>query len=654
MYAARKLKKVGKYTIGRLLGEGGFGKVFLGSDTETNKAVAIKFIDRSLVVQRHLEEYVMREIETLKALKHKHIVQLYEVIEKPAIYYIVMELAPNGELFDKIVEARKFDEATARRYFQQLMSAVAYCHARGIAHRDLKAENLLLGSNDVLKVCDFGLARPAIEEHGEEFNELYMTSLAGSQDYQAPEMRTQSQYLGFPCDIWSCGVILYFMLCGYLPFAERADDATDRRIREGRFRNDTAQYKGLSAEAKSLIESILVVDVSKRATIVDIVQHPWFAMDLDPKLMEMTPIGSPHHLNGSQSPALAGSPNSLGHGGMPRSGSRGELMSPTRGLATSPFPSSGSIYGSFSGTQTNRELLAKAFRSCNLRHDGFLTQVDIRDILIKLNNNKEVPMSEVEEIMSKFTLDEAGRLTEDAFVDAWFGPNGSTLEGKLHVSNLLHIFHINVERELLDTIRRAFDAIDADKIGIITQANLAHNTELVKSMTPEEFEHLKNDIGTDGVNFEQFVDLLTKTSLIQNNPKLLTLAPLFEAYDFEGFSKKLKIGFTVAGLRQTIYEKLVKAGQDPEGKFRTAFHEAEESQSFVYGEHTPVGSTNPSLKIGLQLLPTARGYTRVRTYRISGDTTKYHEWFRMLRFLLQVETEQCLKDTMVRGESELL
>jgi len=238
-------KRIGHLELGQVLGVGGFGKVYLAHDLDLKQDYAVKVVDKALVRAHNLQEYVKREVDIMKMVRHKHVITLREVIELPNMYCLVMELAPNGELFDRIIESKRFDEATARRYFQQLMSAVTYCHRKGVVHRDLKAENLLLGENCELKVCDFGLSRfaflpPAPALPGVQLKKpdsptkdktIVFTSLAGSTDYQAPEMWLDEGYQGYTCDIWSCGVILFFMLCGYLPFAARTDAETESRVR---------------------------------------------------------------------------------------------------------------------------------------------------------------------------------------------------------------------------------------------------------------------------------------------------------------------------------------------------------------------------------------------------------------------------------------
>eukprot|EP01032_Pedospumella_encystans_P033552 gene33552-37920_t len=149
------VKKVGKYELGRSLGEGTFGKVKYAVDTETNEAVAIKILDKEKIQKQNMGNQIKKEISIMKMVKHKYIVGMVEVLASKTKIFIVLELVTGGELFDKIVQVGKLSEEQARFYFQQLVEGVEYCHKLGVCHRDLKPENLLLDEHGNLKISDF-------------------------------------------------------------------------------------------------------------------------------------------------------------------------------------------------------------------------------------------------------------------------------------------------------------------------------------------------------------------------------------------------------------------------------------------------------------------------------------------------------------------
>ena len=227
-------KKIGKYELGRTLGTGTFSKVKHGIDTETDGEFAIKIIDKAQLAKEHMEEQLKREIAVMKLLRHEHIVQLREVLQTQKHIYLILEIITGGELFDKIVAAKRFEEPVARRYFQQLIMGVYYCHQQGIAHRDLKPENLLLDGNDNLKISDFGLSN--LQRGGAGGGGTLLQTVCGTPNYVAPEVLKEKGYNGITADIWSCGVILFVMLAGYLPFDDPNMNALFNKIERGDYR----------------------------------------------------------------------------------------------------------------------------------------------------------------------------------------------------------------------------------------------------------------------------------------------------------------------------------------------------------------------------------------------------------------------------------
>ncbi|KAJ4709375.1 Non-specific serine/threonine protein kinase [Melia azedarach] len=259
---------IGKYNLGRTIGEGTFAKVKLGVDTTNGRYVAIKVIDKHMVLETNLKYQVQREIRTMKLLHHPNIVRIHEVIGSKTKIYIVMEYVSGGQLSDKLSYAKKLSEPEARKLFQQLIDAVDYCHNRGVYHRDLKPENLLLDSKGNLKVSDFGLS--ALRKPGN-----MLTTACGSPCYVAPELLANKGYEGAAADVWSCGVILFELLAGYLPFDDRNLMVLYKKI-------SRADYKfphWFTDSQKHLISRILDPSPPKRITVLEITEDAWFQTD---------------------------------------------------------------------------------------------------------------------------------------------------------------------------------------------------------------------------------------------------------------------------------------------------------------------------------------------------------------------------------------
>ncbi|XP_065848920.1 CBL-interacting serine/threonine-protein kinase 21 [Euphorbia lathyris] len=262
---------IGKYHLGRTIGEGTFAKVKLAVNSITNNYVAIKIIDKQMVVESNLKSQVAREIRTMKLLHHPNIVRIHEVIGTKTKIYIVMEYISGGQLSDKLSYSKKLNESEARKVFQQLIDSVDYCHNRGVYHRDLKPENLLLDGKGNLKVSDFGLS--ALQKHGD-----ILKTACGSPCYVAPELLANKGYDGAAADIWSCGVILFELLAGFLPFDDRNLMVVYKKISH-------AEYtcpKWFTGSQKKLISRIFDPNPKTRITIAEITEDAWFQTDYVP------------------------------------------------------------------------------------------------------------------------------------------------------------------------------------------------------------------------------------------------------------------------------------------------------------------------------------------------------------------------------------
>ncbi|CAL9125252.1 unnamed protein product, partial [Musa textilis] len=265
---------LGKYELGRTLGEGNFGKVKYARNVVTGEAFAVKILDRKRIQSLKIDDQIKREIGTLKLLKHPNVVRLHEVSASKTKIYMVLEYVNGGELFDKISSKGKLSEKEGRRLFQQLIDAVSYCHDKGVYHRDLKPENVLVDAKGNIKISDFGLS--ALPQHLGNDGLLHTT--CGSPNYIAPEILSNRGYDGARSDIWSCGVILYVILTGYLPFDDRNLAVLYQKI----VRGDTKIPRWLSPGAQNILRRILDPNPVTRMNVAGIKADDWFKQDYAP------------------------------------------------------------------------------------------------------------------------------------------------------------------------------------------------------------------------------------------------------------------------------------------------------------------------------------------------------------------------------------
>ncbi|KAL5197120.1 hypothetical protein ABZP36_000632 [Zizania latifolia] len=268
--------RMGKYEVGRALGEGHFGKVKLARHADTGAAFAIKILDRQRILAMKIDEQIKREIATLKLLKHPNVVRLHEISASKTKIYMVLEYVNGGELFDKIALKGKLSEKEGRKLFQQLMDAVSYCHEKGVYHRDLKPENVLVDAKGNIKVSDFGLS--ALPQN--QRNDGLLHTTCGSPNYIAPEVLLNRGYDGSLSDVWSCGVILYVMLTGNLPFDDQNTVVLYQKILKGEARIP----KWLSPGAQDILRKILDPNPITRLDMTGIRAHDWFKKDYTPAM----------------------------------------------------------------------------------------------------------------------------------------------------------------------------------------------------------------------------------------------------------------------------------------------------------------------------------------------------------------------------------
>ena len=259
-------KTLGDYIIKKTIGKGTFSKVKLGIHKETKQKVAIKILEKSAIVEKDDLERIIREMTILNQIDHINVIKVYDIYESEDNYLIIMEYCEGGELFNYIVKNQKLSEEETAFFFYQIINGVEYLHSKNIVHRDLKPENLLLCEGNILKIIDFGLSN--------FYNGNYLSTPCGSPCYASPEMVSGNKYNGFNIDIWAIGIILFAMLCGYLPFEDDDNDILFQKILECKLHYPSH----LSPLAKDIMKKILVTNPEKRIKIPQIKKHKFYLM----------------------------------------------------------------------------------------------------------------------------------------------------------------------------------------------------------------------------------------------------------------------------------------------------------------------------------------------------------------------------------------
>jgi len=281
------MRTIGRWYIGETLGKGGYSWVKKGFDKKTGKCVALKFMakaDESWAKEQ--SKQVVTEIESLKQIRHPNVMKLYaynlnaryptKKNEKIDTVLLVLEFAPGGEIFDILYYTSALEPILARTYFRQSIFGLEACHNAGVAHRDIKPQNLLLDSRFNIKLTDFGLSK-VFESDADA---IMKTTYVGTRGYQAPELLLDKPY-DLACDIFSMGVVLFILITGYPPFEQaHYSDRWFRPLAKGDYAKFWKYHAGCSisndAKCKDLLEKMLCYDPKQRITIAQLKKHPWF------------------------------------------------------------------------------------------------------------------------------------------------------------------------------------------------------------------------------------------------------------------------------------------------------------------------------------------------------------------------------------------
>lgn len=256
------------YKIGRFLGKGAFGKVNLGLHILSGRLVAIKSFNKQKIDLEKLKRKISFETNTLKSLYHVNVVKIFETYETDKFYMIAMEYISCGDLLSYVRKRSKLTEPIAKFIFKQIIKGLIFIHNKGIAHRDIKLDNILIDINSNIKLCDFGIAKKI--KKGE-----LMTDQCGTPAYIAPEVFKGNGYEGNISDMWSAGVVLYAMLAGVVPFKASKLPDLQKLIIKGTYN----KIKGISDEAEDLISKLLDPYPNTRYSEEEVLNHPWMQFD---------------------------------------------------------------------------------------------------------------------------------------------------------------------------------------------------------------------------------------------------------------------------------------------------------------------------------------------------------------------------------------
>eukprot|EP00803_Ostreobium_quekettii_P006835 evm.model.scf_9.21 EVM.evm.TU.scf_9.21 scf_9:271424-278855(-) len=266
------------FEIGKPLGSGAFGKVYVAREKVHKYIVAIKVVHKRQLTKARMEHQLKREIEIQTSLYHPNIIQMYTYFHDKDRVYLVMEYAAKGEIYSALQNEGYFSEKKAAMYIAQVASALMYCHSRNVIHRDIKPENLLLQVDGTIKLSDFGWSILTAKQRN---------TLCGTLDYLSPELLGSEAY-DFRVDIWSLGVLTFEFLFGDPPFQAGSRSETFRKIKQ--LELVFPKFRPISLEAENLIRRLLVVDPQKRITLPSVLSHPWLAKNVPVDVLQRARI----------------------------------------------------------------------------------------------------------------------------------------------------------------------------------------------------------------------------------------------------------------------------------------------------------------------------------------------------------------------------
>lgn len=444
------------YRIGNKLGDGAFGSVRKITHRVTGDVRAVKTIHKKSLRTAEEQATFFNEVSVLRALDHPNILKLFEFYQDDTNYYLITEFCAGGELYDRIINAGFFSEAMAARIMKQILSCVMYCHSRGVVHRDLKPENFLfesVASNSPIKVIDFGTAQ--FFTPGEP-----LTAKFGTPYYIAPEV-LRKRY-NEKCDIWSAGVNLFILLCGFPPFGGNSDEQILKKVSAGKFTFPSPEWDEISAGAKDLITQMLNPDPALRPSAREALSHPWLNQASDQPLNPITASSIFRSLQSFKTER-------------------------TLQKATLTF------IASQLSTNAEKADMISIFQSLDSDHSGTLSRTELIQGFEQLFGSQiEDVEGEVDRIMAEVDTDRSGEIDYTEFAIA-------TMNRQKMLS-----------REHMEAAFRAFDldgngTISKDELRTLLSGNHHYSEEVWEGIVKEV------DQNGDGViDFKEFVDMMMR------------------------------------------------------------------------------------------------------------------------------------------------
>lgn len=437
------------YSTSKLIGHGAFAKVSICEHRQTKDTYAAKVVAKSLEDPNKQREGVIKEVAIMRTLQeHPNSVRLVEVYDDPDSFVLVMELCSGGELFDQIISKGHFSEKDASEKMRSLLDFIAFAHSKHVIHRDLKPENILLSDKTPtarLKVIDFGTSDFCMDGH-------FLQQKFGTPYYVAPEVL--KKHYDKSADIWSAGVILYILLCGYPPFGGKTDAKILQRVEKGMYSFDGREWEVVTEAAKDIITRMLVLDFSRRTPAKELLEHKWF------QVAATAPAAALGAHMVKRLRAFAG-------------------MSRMKRLAL--------VVLARTLTDNDVKRLRELFAAMDTNQDGRIDSGDLHNALAKVG--AAIDESEMQELFRASDIDGTGQIDYEEFIAAMLDSN-------------------RVGRRA-EAVRRSFEELDRDGDGFISPEDLVKvmprgsSIEVARQMVQEV------DKDNDGkVNYNEFRQMM--------------------------------------------------------------------------------------------------------------------------------------------------